>query len=1224
MKPLNPFDLDLQKTTLIEASAGTGKTYTITTLAVRLVAAGYPIESILVVTFTEAAAAELKLRIRDRLSRVLGEMPHPEPPGGQEKTAENGPAGQTGRGPDDRDPNDPAGQVTGHVTGNPRKTTDELVDFLASQGDPEMICRRIRLALSCFDQASIMTIHAFCLQTLKAHAFETGTPFDMELMADASGFFRQVCMDFFMTTVNDLDPLVLKMLARKKMTPPALGRDMKPAVARPGIALIPPCPVFEDVSGQYREVTAQIREILGDGGREVADLIQADPGLDKRSYSKKNVPAWLGAACKALESDRENALFVMTEKGDSLYRFTRTCLAQKTKAGATPAGHLFFDLCEALYGLYRKMETNVISLKHQFPQFYGQSLSRLKQEQGQCFFDDLVNDLARALAGGPGSRQLVRAVQARYEACLIDEFQDTDPAQYTIFSTLFARAASRFGGFRPFFMIGDPKQAIYAFRGGDIFAYLAACKDSDQRFTLGKNYRSSPLLVQAVNDLFSAAPQPFVFDDIPFIRVGTPDTACHYLLDGDRLAAPLRFGFLPRKGLDLDRQRFLTKETARRLIPKLLAGQILADLEAPYTLMDKTHGAVPAGFGDMAVLVRTNQEAKEVQEALTQARIPSYLSKTGSVYDSPQAVELNDILWAVFSPGHVGFMKAALASPVFGFEPDRLKALSQKALWEWQDRFRGWKEIWETKGFIAMIMGLLHSQEGLLHPDSGLDERGLTNFYHLVELISQAALHRHLSMYYLLRWYQAQLFAGTRDEAADELRLESDRKAVAIVTIHKSKGLEYPIVYLPYLWSDPRPKDNGPVLFHDPDADFQLCLDLRGTDFQGEDTAGMDRATALHALETEAEQRRLLYVAVTRASAMCWIFWAGVSGVAASALGSMIHMDGCGEDADMISDLDALAGTGEKIQVQLLAPPGAVQPLTMDQALPADLSARAVTRQVRPGFSITSFSALAGHPGASETPDRSFLPEAPDTGDTMAPPDRTGTRIRLHAFPKGPGAGDFFHAVLEQIDFQWDLPAMTACVSNHLPRFGFSDPALAAPASAAIKEVVTTPLPAGTDRFRLTDISMGHRITETEFLFDVNRLDLTHPADLFDESGQWKAYAGNLRQQDPGRLAGFIKGFIDLVVRHREKYYIIDYKSNFLGDLYEDYALPALTRAMTHHHYVLQYHIYAVALHQYLGLRIKNYDRDKDFGGVLYLFIRGMHPDLPGSGVFFDRPMVCF
>lgn len=1190
MKPLNPFDLDLQKTTLIEASAGTGKTYTITTLVARLIAAGYPVESILVVTFTEAAAAELKLRIRARLSRLLAGM----------------------------------GQY--HANGSARLSEpfDALISFMANQPDPDLVCRRISLALTCFDQACIMTIHAFCLQTLKEHAFETGTPFDIELLADAAGFFRQVCMDFFMTEVNDLDPLMLKVLAHKKMTPVSLARDMKPAVARPGLAFIPPCLKIADVCGQYRQVAAQIKTLLADGGREVADLIQADSGLDKRSYSKKNVPAWLGATWKTFEAEEENALFVMTEKGHSLYRFTRTCLAQKTKPGKLPPEHRFFDLCQDLYALYKQMENNVIAIKHAFLPFYDQALARLKQQQGQCFFDDLVNDLARALAEGPGRRHLVLAVQNRYEACLIDEFQDTDPAQYRIFSTLFANTPSRFGGCRPFFMIGDPKQAIYAFRGGDIFAYLSACKDSDQMFTLEKNYRSSPLLVQAVNDLFTGCSRPFVFDDIPFTRVGTPDTARHHLIDKNGPVVPLRFDFLPRDNLALDRQGFVTKETARRLIPEILAREILADLAAGYTLIDKSGSEDRVNFGDMAVLVRTNQEAQDVKDALSNAQIPSYLSKTGSVFDSSQAIALNDILWAVFYPSHVGFMKAALASSVFGFGPEQLKNLSQQALWQWQDRFRNLKEIWAEKGFIAMIMDLLHSREGLLRPGPGLDERGLTNFYHLVELISQAALHRHLSMFYLLKWYQAQLFADTRDEAADELRLESDRKAVAIVTIHKSKGLEYPIVYLPYLWSGPRSAGDEPVLFHDPDEGFKLCMDLRGAGFQGSDTAGMDRSAARHELEAFAEQRRLLYVAVTRASAMCRIVWSGISGTASSALGSMIHPRGCAQDAEMISDLENLAGTGQKIQVQLLAPPEAICSPAPDQVLLTELKARSLTRKIRPAFGITSFSALAGgHAAGRDEPDLPDPAGEPDPADRPEQPDRTDTLIRLQAFPKGAEAGDFFHAVLENMDFQWDQTAVTDCVSRYLHRFGFLENFAAAPVAAAIKDVVSTPLPAGTDRFCLKDIAMAHRMTEAQFLFDVNRLHLSHLADLFAKTDRWKEYAKKLRRLNSGHLSGFIKGFIDLVVRYQGKYFLIDYKSNYLGDTYGDYEQPALSKAMINHHYVLQYHIYTVALHRYLRLRMKSYAYEKDFGGVLYLFIRGMHPDRPGSGVFFDRPMVC-
>jgi exodeoxyribonuclease V beta subunit len=1230
MTPLNPLGLNLQHTTLIEASAGTGKTYTITTLVVRLIAAGYPIESILVVTFTEAAAAELKLRIRTRLSRVLAGMDRIRAGRLKESSPDLPAGGESGR----------TEKGLGVGAAVCEALPDELIRFLADQGDPDQVCHRIRLALTCFDQACIMTIHAFCLQTLREHAFETGTAFDMELLADGTGFFRQVCMDFFMTRINDLDPLMLKMLAQKKLTPQSLARDMQSAVSRPGICLIPPCPGFDDVCGRYRQTVSQIRALLTDGRSRIADLILSDPGLDRRSYSKKNVPAWLKAAQLVCEMDGDNALFVMTEKGDTLYRFTRTCLTGKTKNKALPPAHRFFDLCQDLYDLYQILENNVICIRQDFVPFFDQALARLKQQQGQCFFDDLVNDLARALERGPAGRPLIQAVQNRYEACLIDEFQDTDPAQYRIFSTLFSKIPSRFGGTRPFFMIGDPKQAIYAFRGGDVFAYLAACRDSDQRFTLEKNFRSSPLLVQAVNDLFTAGPRPFVFDDIPFIRVGTPETAVHRLGDKNGPVAPLRFDFLPRTNLALDRQKRVTREAARRLIPSVLAREIQQDMAAGYLLSDRSCRRAPVTFGDMAVLVRTNRDAQDVQDALSQAGIPSYLSKTGSVFDSSQAVELNDILWAVFRPDHTGFMKAALVSSVFGFDMDRLKTLSPQALWQWQDRFRKWKQQWETRGFIAMIMDLLHSHEGLLRPDIAVTERGLTNFYHLVELISQAAVHRHLSLQYQLRWYQSQLFADTRAEAADELRLESDRRAVAIVTIHKSKGLEYPIVYLPYLWSDATAITGGPVMFHDPDDGYRLCLDLRGPGFHGADAAGLEKSLARQDLETRAEQRRLLYVAVTRASAMCRIFWGGISGADASALGSFIHPQGCAQDDIMISDLNSLAGPGQKIQVTLLAPPGPVQTAGHALAPPGVLTARTAIRPVRPVYQITSFSAVAAGPGGKgikrdqqgaggdeadlwESQARLFVPgllRQPDPSGDTALPDRADTRIRLQAFPKGSGAGDFFHAVLEHMDFQWDQAAVTACVSQYLRRFGFADDAFVAPVAAAVQEMVATPLLSGSEGFCLRDLPMALRMTEVEFLFDGRQSNLMHPTRLFAGTDRWQNYARTLAHLDPGRLSGFVKGFIDLVIRHRGRYFLIDYKSNYLGDTYGEYDLPALTRAMTDHHYVLQYHIYTIALHQYLKLRLKSYDYEQDFGGVLYLFIRGMHPERPGSGVFFDRP----
>ena len=925
----------------------------------------------------------------------------------------------------------------------------------------------------------------------------------------------------------------------------------------------------------------------------------------------------------------------MTEKGDSLYRFSCTCLEQKTKPGARCPVHPFFDACQTVLDLYQVMEANGMALQHAFLPFYHQALGALKQEQGQCFFDDLVHDLIRALTTGPGRRMLIQEIQDQYEACLIDEFQDTDPAQYRIFATLFAGAPSRFGGRRPFFMIGDPKQAIYGFRGGDIFAYLTASRLSDQQFTLEKNFRSSPLLVQAVNDLFSADPHPFVFKDIPFNRVGTPETADHGIVEDAGPLVPLQFDFLPRDPENQDKNGYLTKDTARRLIPDIVTREILSDMSAGYIRVDKHRHPAPIDFKDMAVLVRKNQEALDIQAALSRADIPCYLSKTGSVFDSPQAVELNDILWAVFRPDHPGFVKAALSASVFGFDPEELAGMSQNGVWQWQDRFRNWKTVWESRGFIAMIQDLLHCREGLLHPESFMDDRGLANFYHLVELISQTASNRHLSMFYLLKWYQAQLFADTREETADELRLESDRNAVAIVTIHKSKGLEYPIVYLPCLWSGSRPRPGEPFLFHDPDNGFQLCLDLRGQGYQGTDTKGMDRSAEQHRREDFAEQRRLLYVAVTRASVMCRIFWAGISGVETSALGSLIHPEGCDTDDGMIKDLNALAGSSQHIQVKMLDLDKPLPVLSGTGAVMPALSVRSLRRPIEPAFRVTSFSALVkGHSdrGINEDLSGGSRDEwAADDGTAgvnketaLNDPDKDNAGIRLQAFPKGAGAGDFFHAVLEHMDFQWDAAAVTACVSEYLHRFGFSRDRYTEAVAAAIQDVTAAPLSTGEHTFCLKDIALSRRMTEMEFFFDGTRDNGFHPGDLFAGTVRWESYAKTLQERTPNRLAGFIKGFIDLVVRHQGKYYLLDYKSNFLGDTYADYNPSSMIRAMETHHYVLQYHIYTKALHRYLAGRIQNYDPEKDFGGVLYLFIRGMHPARAGSGVFFDRPIPFF
>ncbi|MCG8684638.1 MAG: UvrD-helicase domain-containing protein, partial [Desulfobacterales bacterium] len=790
--PLDPFNLDLEQVTLIEASAGTGKTYTITTLFTRLVAMGYPVESILVVTFTEAAAAELKLRIRQRLNECETAL------------------------------SDENTQIDGK---------DELVSFLFAQPDRDMIRKRLRLAVTCFDLAAIMTIHSFCFSILKDNAFESGSYFDMELLTDSQGFLNQVATDFFSSRINDMNPLFLSFLEQAGFTPQSLVNSMARVVGRSKIKIVPTPLVFNDIGDEYSGQVKKTAQILAQEKEAIFTLIQTHKGVDKRSYSKKNLPSWLNGCVELLDGAQKTvSVFNMKEKGDPLYKFTRTRLADKTKAGHTPPDHPFFDACETLLEFTNVMEENLMALQYEFLEYYAQALAAMKQNQGACFFDDLINDLAAALEG-PRRNALKKAVLDRYQGCLIDEFQDTDPGQYYIFSTLFSTLASHCPGddgrAMPFFMIGDPKQAIYGFRGGDIFAYLAASRTCKQSFTLTTNYRSAPKVVQGINNIFLRIKNPFGFKEIPFFPVDTPDYAVDILVKESKPVPPVSFVMMNRNTMACDRSGMIKKAVAIDMLPKILATDILSILNDPHLCLkqkgsgeDESNRIFP---GDMAVLVRTNDQAEAVRQALSQNNIPCFLSKTGSVFDSPQAIELFDILSAVDRPEHTGLVKAAMVSSVYGATESFLLRLKDEdeLMAGWQDRFRDYRRIWEEKGFVPMISRLIHDDDPELSPCADLDERGLTNIYHLVELLSQAALDqgadRSQSRSMLLRWFRNQLFKDTREQTADELRLESDDKAVAIVTIHKSKGLEYPIVFLPYLWAGTRSIDkSGPAVFHDP------------------------------------------------------------------------------------------------------------------------------------------------------------------------------------------------------------------------------------------------------------------------------------------------------------------------------------------------------------------------------------------------------------------------
>ena len=1182
--PLDPFAIDLEKISLIEASAGTGKTYTITTLFVRLVAMGYKVESILVVTFTEAAAAELKLRIRKRLVHCLMVL------SGQES--------------DEYAP-------------------DDLTVFLQRQNDADKIRRRLRLAVTCFDQAAIMTIHSFCFSVLRENAFESNAHFDMELMADNRGFVDQVVRDFFSGRINHLDPLFLSFLDQNNITPETFAKGLLRAASQPDVRVVPEQPAFQDIWDDYRKTVNSAAQSLSQEPEGIRNLIQNHAGIDKRSYNKKNLSNWLDACQAKFErSPGTDLLFDMNEQGDALYKFTRTRLTEKTKAGHTPPVHLFFDLCERLLDLSRSMAANLIALRYLFLDDYANALAAMKQAQGACFFDDLINDLSAAL-DGPGGQVLKAAVRKRFHACLIDEFQDTDPGQYKIFSILFTDPGTAF------FMIGDPKQAIYGFRGGDIFTYMTASRACDQRFTLAKNYRSAPAMVQAVNTIFLSKDNPFEFELIPFQPVGTPETAVERLVCNGVPVPPATFVLVDTEGLPGNKNGVINKSDAQDLILDTFAKDMLSILKDPQTCLrgkDKSGdqgAATPVTPGEMAVLVRTNLQAEAVQKALVKRGIPCFLSKTGSVFDSVQARELYDILCAVARPGEMGLIKAALVSSVYQADEAFLRRMNTDDTLTgfWQDRFAGYRRIWEEKGFVPMITALLYQEDALPCPCLHMDERGLTNLFHLKELLAQAAMNlgkesaSKISL--LIEWFRKQLFEQTRQATADELRLESDARAVAIVTIHKSKGLEYPIVFLPFLWHVGTVKDtHAPVLFHDPEDNNALVLDLG--------SENRERAVQLNRNEAAAEDMRLLYVALTRASSGVRIYWGDFAGIEGSALARLLHPGRSGKDHSLLADLEKLCEKSDQSIEAFMLKPGALPEGIFDAQTVQDndFTPKIMTRKVAPAWRVSSYSALAS--GHNHDPVQDGQKERQEPAPDLFVKDAAPATdiVPLSTFPKGPGAGDFFHKVFEEIDF-CDPATIEPSVVSNLDRFGFAMPKAVPDICDAVKGILSAPLDTGQGRcFSLDQIPLSHRLVEMEFNITMDRFSPTALGKLFekvDKDEKTAGYGARILSMQLSGFQGFLKGFIDLVVCHENQWYILDYKSNYLGPCFSDYNPAALTSAMISHDYILQYHLYLAALDRYLRLRVKDYNYGEHFGGIFYLFIRGMAGNT-NTGIYFHRP----
>lgn len=1213
---------------LVEASAGTGKTFSLALSVVRLLllrdAAARPVVRdvgrLLVVTYTNAATDELVTRIR-KVLRVAHDL---------------------------------------YAGIDPAPEAAEVPVLRTLTHDHAWATQRMRDALAALDTLSVHTIHGFCKRVLDEFALESGTPFATTLLQDEAALVEDALRDWWRRRLYD-NPALAQYAVASGLQPQALAslwplrHNWPDARLEPGL----------DLDGFDRALLDGVRAVAATWNRD--DFEQRVQGL-----------SWNKSATLTTPESREDfsellqwAAQLPVGHADLLHTVAPAIAALSTellsaaiakrgdRAKAVVAELPSWPIVQRADAVAALLADLGAVLRADAQRAAEEAVEQAKRATQQVGFSDLLRRLHRVLEAQGPTGPLATALRAHFDAALIDEFQDTDRQQFAIFTTVFRD--------RPLVLIGDPKQSIYGFRGADVRAYLDATHlaPPDRQYALRKNFRSTGPMIGAVQQLFHRRrARPFLVDGVEYDEISAGKH--HEGPKGSTQSPALHFMSLTAD----DDGAFLGVEAARTQALDATAQRIFALLAQGWTA------------GRIAVLVRTRHEGLRMEAQLREIGVPAVVSGLSSIFATNEAAELDTVLQAIATPRDSALVRAALATELWGATHAEIAALARGDVpsdatdgvlaSDWDaivDTFVALGERWQREGLIAALHALFDrtlAMPRLLALADG--DRRVTNLRHLVELLHRASSTQHLQVEGTLRWLAAERRAaidGTHDGSLDteesELRLETDADAVQILTVHKSKGLEYDIVFCPTLWQGRLP--TVPLVVTENGAQGDAVL------VHGEPIAA---ARFAHAnFQRLAEELRLLYVALTRARFHTWIAWGPVrkgtardqaallraDGAAHSALAYLLCDDPTLDDVPAIDvpshvaawwvqqgDWQAPVHALVRASGKLIAVEQADESSDVDAWRPA--TSTAVSRDVRTlppsppvsvrfrTFQLSSYTMLArARTGEHADGDRALERDTDDgaqvASDADATPQtavvdwRTLPPTDFRAFPAGAREGTVLHALFEHTPFADDAASIRARVQDVLRGETFiRDHFDARVASVAdmMTRVLDAPFTVRERAVRLRDVPQRQARHEWQFTLPLaspgTPLTADSLADCFllgDAVSQ--RYAASLRTLDIRRVHGFLQGFIDLAFAHEGRWYVVDWKSNRLAldpATYDDASLRAVMDA---HHYTLQAHLYLVALHRFLRARAApGYDYDQDVGGAAYAFLRGFGDGASATG----------
>ncbi len=1267
MESLKPARIALDGFNLVEASAGTGKTHAITSLYLRiLMEKGLPVRNILVVTYTRAATEELRLKIRERMRNALSIIK------------------KAGDAQDD----DFVTELVTRLRDEGLATDQELVFRLeeallcldeAAVFTIHSFCQRM-LREFAFESSSPLQAEILpsekeilqegCAEFVRRY-FYTADRLLLEWMDQLFGLndlpgqiYKAVGPVVRLPLPEIIHPCSLeevleeaKLLRKRQKQLAEAGEQNLVALKRDikEIVLGAIGELKEHLKGAFskgpeaaEEITKELekglkRELnrllkegitavegLSDSGRPIApgalNLGIFDPAclgsweflpllLERllpgpKSKKSRKLQELIGSHRPALERAVAGWIEDMKRQGPP---------GGMERVLENPAMEPLFWITRVHRGINDRMRSAVLCQARDFIRDFARARRKLLSVMT---YDDMLIMLKDALCSGAGGEILARKVAARFPVALIDEFQDTDSVQWQIFRAIYSSASGS-----GLFLIGDPKQAIYGFRGADIFTYLKArdMVPERRRYSLEVNWRSSPALVDAVDHIFRKGcgdGNTFVLKGIEFNKVyprkGFDETLVLEGEEGGRAAEIWLFEDRQEGGPGADTPLDAAHLTALEIRRILSLGR-----EGRAFFTSGSSGKRPVTAGDIAVLVRNFMEAASVREALYGLGIPSVYQGPGSVFNTYEAREVLYMLNAVANPSDTTAICTALGTVSLGYPASRIYRLCQDPeAWEQvAESFSDFRTVWARKGVYPMLRSLFHRfgvPANLLAMPDG--ERRLTNLRQIAEMLAQAEKD-HSGMEHLILWLSDNI--RDPDDQADEqrLRLETDENLVKVMSYHRSKGLEFPILFLPFIDQVGLKERRETVpRFYSTKHECYICPVAekipqtrpgQGPDWESGRQGGSEHSGRLPAgwmeeieRQQEAERVRLVYVALTRARHKLFMCFSSLSSLYSSTLGRILtgrtdEPASKEEQARKALERRFSGSCGVKIfyhheKMATASRQGTEGRRAEQDRAPALCPPLKVKRRpVAPRVWMqTSFSSLTrqdeGRPGLEAASARPGM----ETGESAAPD--------IFSFPRGPVAGNCVHRLFETIDFRGSAEEFIVPARKALEEFRMEDRWDRVLADMAAWVVST-------------DLGNGLRLSALEPSWISREMEFIRPFTSQE--------AGHFPEREYHLEKGVIKGFMDLVFRWQEAFYILDYKTNWLGDRVEDYGRDSLDRAMDEHDYWLQAGIYAAALDRYLSAGIEGYNMDRHMGGIFYLFVRGMRPEHGSDyGVRFISP----